>query len=471
VSRSATKAARAPRAASGLFLLILAASITLLAYALVGLGRRGRVPPSIGLYGTIIVAGYLVAWGTVRITARRADPALLPAAGVLAGLGFAVIWRLQPDLAVEQVTWLMVGLVAFVLTLVLVRDDRMLDAYTYTIGLAGLILLLLPIVPGIGRTINGARLWVQIGPLSFQPSEFGKVLIVIFLASYLAAKRELLAEGIGRFGLPRIKDLGPLLLAWAASLAVLFLEKDLGASLLYFGIFVVMIWVASGRPGYLVIGLLLFAGGAAMGYAAFSHVQLRVDYWLHALDPEKVFELGYGQLAQGWFALASGGLVGTGLGQGSPTLIPYAATDFIFAAIGEELGLLGTAALLLAYLILIGRGLRVAIERTDSFGKLLATGLTASVALQTFVIVGGVLRLIPLTGVTLPFVSYGGSSLVANFVILGLLIRISAGPWRPARRRRPERPGASLPAEAAPPPAASDEPVPVRPDAEREAPP
>jgi cell division protein FtsW (lipid II flippase) len=442
VSRSAAKTARAPRVSTGLFLLLLASTITLLAYASVGLGRRGRVPPSIGLYGTLIVAGYLVAWATIRVTARRADPVLLPAAGVLAGLGFAVIWRLQPDLAVEQVTWLLVGLLAFVVTLVLVRDDRMLDAYTYTIGLAGLVLLLLPIVPGIGRTINGARLWVQIGPLSFQPSEFGKVLIVIFLASYLAAKRELLAEGVGRFGLPRVKDLGPLILAWVASLAVLFLEKDLGASLLYFGVFVVMIWVASGRPGYLVIGLVLFAGGAALGYAALDHVQLRVDYWLHALDPDKVFQLGYGQLAQGWFALASGGLVGTGLGQGSPTLIPYAATDFVFAAIGEELGLLGTAAILLAYLVLLGRGLRVAIERTDSFGKLLATGLTASVAIQTFVIVGGVLRLIPLTGVTLPFVSYGGSSLVANFVILALLIRVSAGPWRPTRRRPRREPPA-----------------------------
>jgi cell division protein FtsW (lipid II flippase) len=439
VSRTTAKAARAPCAASGLFLLTLALAITLLAYAMVGLGRRGRVPPSIGLYGGIIVAGFAVAWITVRVTARRADPALLPAAGVLAGLGFAVIWRLQPDLAVEQVTWLMVGLGAFVLTLVLIRDDRVLDAYTYTIGLAGLVLLLLPIVPGIGRTINGARLWVQIGPVSFQPSEFGKVLIVIFLASYLAAKRELLAEGVGRFGLPRVKDLGPLILAWATSLVVLFLEKDLGASLLYFGVFVVMIWVASGRPGYLVVGLLLFAGGAALGYASFAHVQLRVDYWLNALDAETVFELGYGQLAQGWFALASGGLVGTGLGQGSPTLIPYAATDFIFAAIGEELGMFGTAGVLLAYLILIGRGLRIAIERTDSFGKLLATGLTVSVALQTFVIVGGILRLIPLTGVTLPFVSYGGSSLVANFVILALLVRVSAGPWRPAPRRRQPR--------------------------------
>ena len=228
----------------------------------------------------------------------------------------------------------------------LVRDDRMLDAYTYTIGLAGLILLLLPIVPGVGRVINGARLWVAIGPLSFQPAEFGKVLIVIFLASYLSAKRELLASGAGRFGLPRVKDLGPLMIAWATSLAVLFLEKDLGASLLFFAVFVVMLWVASGRPGYLVLGFVMFAVGAWVGYLAFTHVQLRVDYWLHALDPQNVYELGFGQLAQGQFALASGGLVGTGLGLGSPTLIPYAATDFIFAAIGEELGLLGTAAIL-----------------------------------------------------------------------------------------------------------------------------
>jgi cell division protein FtsW (lipid II flippase) len=231
-----------------------------------------------------------------------------------------------------------------------------------------------------------------------------------------------------------VKDLGPLLLAWGASLAVLFLEKDLGASLLYFAVFVVMIWIATGRPAYLVLGLLLFAVGAYLGYLAFSHVQLRVDYWLHALDPQKVFAQGYGQIAQGQFALASGGLVGTGLGRGSPTLIPYAATDFIFAALGEELGFLGTAALLMLYLGLIGQGMRTALKRTDAFGKLLAAGLTASIALQTFVIVGGVTRLIPLTGVTLPFVSYGGSSLVANFVILALLVRVSSGPWERSRR-------------------------------------
>ena len=425
-SAGASKTARTP---SGFGLLLLALTLGIGAYALVGLGKRGRVPPSIGLYGTLIAAAFLAAWLVTRKVAGRTDPVLLPAAALLSAMGFAVIWRLKPDLAVEQVTWLLVGLVAFVLTLLVVRDVRMLDAYTYTIGLAGLILLLLPTVPGVGRVINGARLWVAIGPLSFQPAEFGKVLIVIFLASYLSAKRELLASGAGRFGLPRVKDLGPLLIAWATSLAVLFLEKDLGASLLFFAVFVVMLWVASGRPGYLLLGFVMFVVGTWVGYLAFTHVQLRVDYWLHALDPQNVYLLGYGQLAQGQFALASGGLVGTGLGMGSPTLIPYAATDFIFAAIGEELGLLGTAAILLVFLTLIGRSLRVGVERTDAFGTLLATGLTTIVAVQTFVIVGGVTRLIPLTGITLPFVSYGGSSLVANFVILALLIRVSAGPW------------------------------------------
>jgi cell division protein FtsW (lipid II flippase) len=428
VSRPATTE-RSPRLSNGIWLMLLALIAGVGAYALVGLGKRGRVPPSIELYGSLLLTGSIGAWAMVRKVARRADPVLLPAAALLSMLGFAVIWRLKPDLAVEQATWLGVGLVAFVLTLVLVRDDRMLDAYTYTIGLAGLVMLLLPIVPGLGRTINGARLWVAIGPLSFQPAEFGKVLIVVFLASYLADKREMLAAGSGRFSLPRAKDVGPLLIAWATSLAVLFLEKDLGASLLYFAVFVVMLWLASGRSMYLLIGLALFIVGAWVGYLALSHVQQRVDYWLHALDPTKVYQLGYGQLAQGQFALASGGIVGTGLGQGSPTLIPYASTDFIFAAIGEELGLLGTTAVLLVYLSLIGRSLRVGIERTDAFGTLLATGLTTIVAVQTFVIVGGVTRLIPLTGITLPFVSYGGSSLVANFVILALLIRVSAGPW------------------------------------------
>ena len=215
-----------------------------------------------------------------------------------------------------------------------------------------MVLLLLPVVPGIGYEINGARLWAAIGPITFQPAEFGKIFIVVFLAAYLADKRELLASGVGRFGLPRAKDLGPLLVAWIASLAVLFLERDMGASLLFFGVFVVMLWIASGRAGYLWLGIILFVVGAWLGYLAFDHVQTRVDYWIHALDPAVVTGQGYFQLAQGWFALATGGIVGTGIGQGSPTLIPYVGSDFIFAAFGEELGMIGAVSLLLLYLVL-----------------------------------------------------------------------------------------------------------------------
>ena len=424
-----------PRRRTGLWLLLGALTISLGAYVNVGLGKRERVPANLALYGSIMVIGYLGCWLLMRRYARGADPVLFPIGGLLAGLGFAMIFRLDGGLAAEQATWLMVALAAFAITLVLIRDDRQLEGLTYTIGLAALVLLILPVVPGIGTEINGARLWIRVGELTFQPSELGKVLMVVFLASYLTEKRELLAEGVGRFGLPRVKDLGPMLLAWGASLVVLFAEKDLGASLLYFGIFVVMLWLATGRLAYLVIGVLLFAVGAYAGFLVFDHVQARVDFWLYALDDP--YAEGYGQLAQGWFGMSSGGLVGAGLGQGSPWLIPYAETDFIFAAIGEELGFLGTAAVLLLYVTLIGRGMRIAVGRTDAFGKLLAAGLTTIFALQTFVIVGGVTRLIPLTGITLPFVSYGGSSLVSNFIILALLVRISAGAYErlPGPRR------------------------------------
>jgi cell division protein FtsW (lipid II flippase) len=422
-----------PRQGTALALTILAFVLSVGAYVLVGLGKQGKVPVTLLLYGSIFAVGFLIVHLVIRRFAPRADPALFPIAGVLTGLGFAMIFRLSGGLAAEQATWIAVGLACFVATLVAIRDHRELDAYTYTIGLIGLVLLLLPIVPGIGRTINGARLWVAIGPVTFQPSELGKVLIVVFLASYLNAKRELLStgtSGVGPLRIPPAKHLGPLIVAWATSLAVLFLEKDLGASLLYFAIFVVLLWVATGRSAYLVIGFVLFAAGAAMGYLAFSHVQLRVDIWLHALDPQKIHDLGYGQVAQAQFGMATGGLVGAGLGRGSPGLIPYASTDFIFAAIGEELGLFGTVAILVLFVALVGKGLRAAIEAGDGFGTLLATGLSAILAIQAFVIVGGVTRVIPLTGVTLPFVSYGGSSLISNFVLLALLVRVSSGPAR-----------------------------------------
>jgi cell division protein FtsW (lipid II flippase) len=432
MSRAAAPAER-PRQGTALALTILALVLSVGAYTLVGLGKRGHVPIGLALYGSIFTVGFLAAHLAMRRLAPFADPALFPVAGVLTGLGFAMIFRLSGGLAAEQATWIVVGLLAFVGTLLVVRDHRQLDAYTYTIGLVGLGLLLLPIVPGIGRTINGARLWVRVGPIGFQPSEIGKVLIVIFLASYLSSKRELLSVTEGRLGplrLPPAKHLAPVLLAWGTSLAVLFLQKDLGASLLFFAIFVVMLWIATGRTAYLVIGGVLFLIGAGVACALLDTVQQRVDIWLHALDPGNVFDFGYGQVAQAQFGLATGGIVGAGLGRGSPGLIPFASTDFIFAAIGEELGLLGTTALLLLFVTLVGKGLRAALQCSDAFGKLLAVGLSAVLGLQAFVIIGGVTRVIPLTGVTLPFVSYGGSSLVSNFVLLALLVRVSSGPLR-----------------------------------------
>ena len=433
-------ATKPPHAKTGIGLLLLAACASILAFVLQGLGLFGAVPANAVTYGVVFVVAAGAGWAAIRIMARGADPVLYPTAVLLGGLGLAMLYRIMtaegaPEFAAAQAVWLAIGLGAFVVTLWLVRDIRRLNAFTYTIGLAGLVMLLLPIVPGIGAEQNGARLWVDLPGLPpFQPAEFGRLLIVIFLASYLSQRRELLAAGVGKLGLPRAKDLGPLLLAWGASLAVLFLQRDMGASLLLFGVFVAMLWVATGRTWFLVLGLVLFALGAYIGWLAFSHVQLRVDYWLHALDPAKVGAQGYGQLAQGWYALASGGMVGAGFGRGSPTLIPYVGSDFILAAFGEELGMLGVAGVLLLYLVLVGRGLRIAIERQDGFEKLLAVGLTTAIGLQVFVIAAGVLRLIPLTGVPLPLVSYGGTSRVATFLALALLVRLSAGSW--ARRAR-----------------------------------
>jgi len=435
VSAAAPRSSRAPR---GVGLLILAIAASILAYALQGLGLHGEVPKDLAVNGVLFAAAATAGWLAIRRLAAPADPALYPVAVLLGGLGLAMLFRLmdergRTDIARDQAVWLVIGLAVFIATLWLIRDIRQLDAFTYTIGLAGIVLLLLPIVPRIGYEINGARLWVNLGFVQFQPAEIGRILIVIFLASYLSQRQELLAAGVGRFGLPRIKDLGPLLLAWGASLAVLLLERDVGASLLLFGVFVVMLWVATGRFAYLLLGIVLFAIGAYIGWLALAHIQERVVIWFHALDPKNVNGIGY-QLAQGWFAFASGGMVGTGFGQGSPTLIPYVGSDFILAAFGEELGMIGVASLLLCYLVLIGRGLRIGIERRDAFGKLLAVGLTTVIGLQVFTIVGGVLRLIPLTGVPLRLVSYGGTSRVASFVILALLVRASAGARVPTRK-------------------------------------
>src|SRR5919198_5078600 len=444
-----------------LALTILAVVLSVGAYVLVTLGKTGKTPAGIGGFVAIVGLSYLLVHFLTTRLAPGADPVVLPIAAVLAGIGYAMISRLNPGLAEEQFRWLMLGLTLYAGTLVLVRDHRVLDAFTYTIGLIGLLFLLLPIAPGLGRTVNGARLWIRLGPLTFQPSEIGKVLIVIFLASYLNAKKELLALATRRLGpirLPEPRYLGPLLLAWLVSLAVLFMEKDLGSSLLFFGVFVIMLWTATARGSYLVLGLMLFAIGAVIGYLAFAHVQDRVIIWLHALEPNYVHAKGY-QLAQGEFAMATGGIAGTGLGRGHPQLIPFAATDFIFAAIGEELGLFGITAILLLYVTLAGRGFRVALSRGDAFGKLLATGAAGSLAFQTFIIAGGVTRIIPLTGITLPFVSYGGSSLVANFILLPLLIRVSAP-------SPPQAPGGHRPAGEAPSPEGNPPTTVITPQAE-----
>jgi len=425
------------RTSSGasLALTILAIALAITAFALVGLGEKGTVPSKIVGYGAMFAIGYLAGHTLVRRLAPAADVAFFPSAALLSGIGFAMVYRLDPHKTTDETLWLVVGLVAFAVTLFAVRDHRRLDAFTYTIGFVAVGLLLLPILPGLGKEINGSRVWVGFGPLTFQPAELGKVLMVVFLASYLTTKRELLQEArarIGPFHVPELKHLGPVLVAWGVSLAILFLEKDLGASLLYFAIFVVMLWTATARVAYLVFGGLLFVAGALMAYASFSHVQERVVIWQHALDPKEIHGNGY-QLAQSEFAMATGGIGGSGLGQGQPQLIPFASTDFVFAAIGEELGMLGTTGVLLLFLVLVGKGLKTATAQQDSFGKLLAAGLAAILGIQTFIIAGGVMRVIPLTGVTLQFVSYGGSSLVANYILLALVVWISSGPI-PERR-------------------------------------
>lgn len=375
----------------------------------------------------VIALGYLAAHFVVRKFAPRADPLILPVVAVLNCLGLAAVYRLAPvRYGPAQVTWTAVGLIFFACTLIFLRDHKILARYKYILGFAGVGLLLLPISP-IGNEVNGAQLWISIGRFSFQPGEMAKICLVLFFAAYLADRKELLAiasRKIGSLHLPDIKHFGPLLVMWFLSLAVMFYEKDLGSSLLFFSIFLVMLYLGTARLVYVASGMTLFAGGAFLGYQSFSHVQSRVEVWLDVFNPELMDGPAY-QLSQSLFALSTGGLFGTGLGQGRPDLIPEAHTDFIFSAIGEELGLFGTSAVVLCFMVLLGRGLKIAVEARDDFGQLLAAGLTSILGIQAIIILGGVTRLLPLTGITLPFVSYGGSSLLANFVLVALLLRIS----------------------------------------------
>ena len=445
-------------------LLVFSVALAMSAYAAVGLAHDGTLPSGMLGYGGGLAALFGIAHLALRRLAPDADPVLLPVVTVLNGLGLAVIHRLDlayadkaaragttapSPAAPAQLTWTAVGVVLFVVVLLLVRDHRVLQRFTYTAMLTGLVLLLLPILPFVGSTINGARIWIRVAGFSFQPGEIAKIVLLVFFAGYLVEKRDVLALASRRvvgIDLPRGRDLGPVVLAWAASLGVLVFERDLGTSLLFFGVFVAMLYVATERLSWLLIGLLLFSSGSFLAWKMFGHVQERVDIWLHPFAERNISSDSY-QLVQGLFGMGSGGLLGTGLGQGRPDIVPYAQTDFIIATIGEELGLTGLMAVLVLYGLMVQRGLRTAIAVRDSFGKLLATGLAFSLALQVFVVVGGVTRLIPLTGLTVPFLSYGGSSLVSNWALAALLLRISD-----AARRPPPAPDATpepAPQEAA----------------------
>jgi len=397
------------RRANELGLGLMAVVTTGAGYVLLLLADRPDIPADLWVFLAAVLGLYVAAHLAVRAFAPRADPTLLPIAAMLNGIGFVVVSRLDRDLARTQAVWIAVGVGVFVLTLMVVRNIRVLERYRYTFLLLGVAALLIPLVPGVGAEINGARLWVRVGPVNFQPGEAAKVLLVIFFAAYLVDKRELLAQGTRRFlgmTLPDPKHLGPLLLAWSFSILVMVRQKDLGSSLLFFAVFAAMLYIATERSSYLLVALVLFIGGATIAYQIFAQTS------------------GF-QLVQSLFALGSGGFAGTGLGLGSPQKIPNASTDFVLSAIGEELGLLGTVAVILLFLLFVGSGYRIAMQSERPFSKLFAAGLTTIIGVQTFVIVGGVIRVIPLTGVTLPFISYGGSSLIANFVIVALLLRIS----------------------------------------------
>lgn len=391
---------------------------------------------------TLLSSGLLllVAHTVVRLRAPYADPILLPVAALLNMLGLAMIHRLDvagqqralsngspqptPDVY-AQITWMALGLILFMLTLSVVRDHRRLQRRTFIFGGLGIILLFLPVLPVIGTEINGARLWIQLGTLSFQPGELAKITLSIFFAGYLVTRRHTLAlvqNKIGNIPLPRPKDVGPLVLIWILALLVLIGERDLGTSLLIFGLFIVLLYVATGRRAWVIISTFLLIFGGALAYLAFGHVRVRFDVWL---DPfAQATGRGY-QIVQSLYGLANGGIFGTGWGLGYPQLVPFAKTDFIASALGEELGLTGLIAIFILYAIIVERGARAAVATRDPFGNLLAIGLSTVIGLQAFIVIGGVTRLIPLTGLTTPFLSYGGSSLISNYILIAILIRIS----------------------------------------------
>jgi cell division protein FtsW (lipid II flippase) len=396
--------------------------------------QRDDVLSNVSLtYGALFLGLCLAAHVVLRFTLPYADPYLFPLFAVLACFGLVMIYRIDEDLAREQAQWFVIGLGLFAATIILLRDYRVLERYRYTVAAVGIALLLLPRLPGIGSQVNGAYLGVKLGPLTFQPAEFAKIAIIVFLASYLRDTRQLLVIGARRVAgitIPPLKHFGPLLAVWGAAMALLFVIQDLGSSLMFFGGFLAVLYVATNRFSFVAIGLALFGAGSWVLYHVRPTITHRVDAWLHPFGPLYDQTPGSYQIAQSVFAQADGGLFGTGFGQallnvGGARLLPAAQTDLIYSVIVNELGLVGACAVLCTYLLAVERGFKIATLARDSFSKLLATGLTAVFALQVFVIVGGVTRVIPLTGVTLPFISYGGSSILANFVLLALLLLVS----------------------------------------------
>jgi cell division protein FtsW (lipid II flippase) len=436
-------------------LLAFAVLIPVFAYANAGLAISGSVPAGLAAYGLGLGAMAGIGHVVVRKFAPYADPLLLPLATLLNGLGLVAIWRLDQSkllqsinqagsAAPRQLMFTALGLALFVVVLIFLKDHRVLQRYTYISMFGALVLLLLPLVPGLGSGDTfGAKIWINIAGFSIQPGEFAKIVLAVFFAGYLMVKRDALALASRRFMglyLPRGRDLGPILVVWAISILILVFETDLGTSLLFFGMFVIMLYVATERTSWIVFGLLMSAGGA-VGVASFeSHIQTRVQAWL---DPMREYMLSRAgvhdnvlhseQAMQALWAFGAGGTLGTGWGQGRSDLIRFAAnSDFILATYGEELGLAGVMAILLLYGLIVERGIRTALATRDPFGKLLAAGLSGAFALQVFVVAGGVMGLIPLTGMTMPFLASGGSSIIANWALIGILVRISDTARRPA---------------------------------------
>jgi cell division protein FtsW (lipid II flippase) len=439
------------RRSAELAMLCFAVVIMAFAYVAAGLGLSGHVPSGLVTY----VAGFAVLMVLAHLVVRKfapwADPLLLPLAAVLNGLGIVMIYRLQesgrsgnPGLpistltshaALYQLMWTAVGIAAFIAVLIVVREPRVLQRYTYTLGTIGLILLAIPaLLPTSLSSVNGAKVWILLGGFSIQPGEFARLALAVFFAGYLVAKRDVLSLAGRRFmgiDLPRARDLGPILVLWAISLLILIFESDIGTSALFFGLFIAMLYIATQRKSWLLIGLLLFVAGALLAGTVIPHVHERFTIWLHPFDPHTIYSSSE-QLAQGLEGMAFGGIFGTGLGLGEPFRTPLVQSDFIFTGFGEELGLTGLMALLLIFGLLVQRGLRAAMATRDPFAKLLAAGLSFVIALQVFIIVGGVTQLIPLTGITTPFLSQGGSSLVASWMVIALLMRVSDTARRPA---------------------------------------